>query len=226
MLNPVYIEARDLGDAWFQSIDAVVNKGRCWTVQQGSYEGQKRYELDFVTVRISHPETRPLVPDMPQHMGDVPPPTTIEYIENDYLPYLMTAEVKKGETYTYGSRLADQIEVVIERLRQSPGTNQCSMSIAQPSDINLVDPPCLRELDCRLFSSEGLQEGEKPALHFITYWRSWDAYNGFPANLAGLQYLKEYMATEIGVASGETIAASKGLHVYGHALPLALQRVR
>jgi thymidylate synthase len=53
-------------------------------------------------------------------------------------------------------------------------------------------------------------------LHFILYFRSWDLWNGFPANLAGLQILKEHMAAEIGVEDGEIFAASKGLHLYDY----------
>jgi len=37
---------------------------------------------------------------------------------------------------------------------------------------------------------------------------------GFPSNLAGIQLLKEYMASEIGVEDGEMVVMSKGLHIY------------
>lgn len=59
------------------------------------------------------------------------------------------------------------------------------------------------------------------ALHFITYWRSWDLWGGFPANLAAMQILKEYMAGEIGVEDGELFAFSKGLHLYDHCWEVA-----
>jgi thymidylate synthase len=45
-----------------------------------------------------------------------------------------------------------------------------------------------------------------------------------PANLAGIQNLKEYMAAEIGVDDGEMIVESKGLHLYGYAEELAKLR--
>ncbi|HVP23322.1 MAG TPA: thymidylate synthase, partial [Conexivisphaerales archaeon] len=55
-------------------------------------------------------------------------------------------------------------------------------------------------------------------------FRSWDAWNGYPANLGGMQLLKEYMAAEIGVEDGEMIVASKGLHIYDYAFDLARLR--
>ena len=61
-------------------------------------------------------------------------------------------------------------------------------------------------------------------LHFIAYFRSWDLWNGFPANLGAIQHLKEYMASSIGVEDGEIIASSKGLHIYDYVWELAKLR--
>ena len=79
----------------------------------------------------------------------------------------------------------------------------------------LKDPACLRAIDSRI------QDG---ALHFVVYFRSWDIFSGLPANLAGIQILKEYMAGEIGVKDGEMIVESKGAHLYGYAERLAKLR--
>jgi thymidylate synthase len=91
--------------------------------------------------------------------------------------------------------------------------------------IHLKDPPCLREIDTRIFSVEALHEGEEAALHFIIYFRSWDLWNGFPANLAAIRLMQEDMAYRIGVEAGEMIVSSKGLHIYDHAWNLAKLRV-
>ena len=112
------IQARDLPDAWFQAVDLVLNKGRVWVVEHGSYEGQRRWELDHVTINITHPGIRPLVPEMPAHLAHIPPPTTMDYVE-DYLPYLMTAQpLKENEVYTYGTRIEPQMEAIIKRYKK------------------------------------------------------------------------------------------------------------
>ena len=51
-------------------------------------------------------------------------------------------------------------EVIAKYKKDAPGyrTNQCSMSVAIPSDVYLPDPPCLREIDTRI------QDGK---LHFL-----------------------------------------------------------
>lgn len=205
------IIARDLPDAWFQAIDAVVNEGYEYVIDRGSYAGTRRRELDFVTIKVEHPGTRPLVPDIPPHLG-LTPPVSQEYAE-DYLRYLMTSEKQENEQYTYGEFLEPQIAEVI-RMYKEEGyeTNQACMAVCDPKSIFLEDPPCLRQIDTRVRYGK---------LHFIVYFRSWDLWGGFPANLAGIQMMKEYIADEIGVEDGEIIACSKGLHLYEYAWPLA-----
>ena len=203
------ITARDLSEAWFLSLRKTLTEGYEYKIERGSYAGQHRRELDLAVVKITHPGTRPLVPDVPQ---GVPPPTTMEYIES-YLPYLMTAHRAEGEQYTYGQYLEDQIAEVIKMYREDGhNTNQAFMSVGDSRSIFLSDPPCLRGIDTRIRDNR---------LNFIVYFRSWDLWAGFPSNLAAIQLLKEYMAGEIGVNDGEIIAMSKGLHVYEYAWELA-----
>jgi thymidylate synthase len=201
-MNISFIEARDLSEAWFLCLREVLTKGREYTITRGSYLGQTRKELDFILVQIKRPGIRPLVPDVPQ---GVPPPSTMEYVES-YLPYLMTSHKKEGEQYTYGEYLEEQIEKVINMYKRDDyNTNQAYMAVGDKSTLDWNDPPCLRGIDTRI---------QDCSLHFLVYFRSWDLWAGFPSNLAAIQLLKEYMASEIGVQDGELIAMSKGLHLY------------
>ena len=203
------IEARDLSEAWFRCLGETLTEGHDYTLDRGSYTGQKRKELEFVVVQIKYPGTRPLIPDVPQ---GVPPPTSMDYIES-YLPYLMTAHKAEGEQYTYGQYLEKQINEVIQMYRDDGyNTNQAFMAVGDSQSIYLPDPPCLRMIDTRI------HEGR---LNFVVYFRSWDLWAGFPSNLAAIQLLKEYMSSEIGVADGELIASSKGLHLYDYSWELA-----
>ncbi len=210
------IVATTIPDAWFQCLWEILDHGRHYQVGRGSFEGQHRMEFDHVTVQIRSPIARPLLPEIPVHMG-IPNPVADGYVE-EYLPYLMTDAKHPGEDYTYGSRLClpgDQIQYWIDMLRLAPDTNQAILQVAQPSDCVINSPPCLRHIDLRI------QDG---ALHFFPYFRSWDLWGGFPANLAAIQLLKEYMASEIGVNDGEMIATSKGLHLYDHVWRIAMIR--
>jgi len=255
LLNLQYIKARDLSDAWFQTLFKILEEGSVFTIDRGSYAGQKRLEFDWITVHIKHPGTKPLLPHIESHFN-IPNPVADEYLD-EYLPYLMTGELKQGESYTYGQRLCkypvpyplkyfdttywkniliqemetlrdldiisydndnkiwslNQIELMIWTYKNKGyRNNQMVLQVAHPSDMLLQDPPCLRQIDTRI------QDGK---LHFYPYFRSWDLWGGFPANLAGIQLLKEYCAAEIGVEDGEIIASSKGLHIYDYSFDLA-----
>jgi thymidylate synthase len=110
----------------------------------------------------------------------------------------------------------DQVDTVIKTYKdRGHRNNQMCMEIAQPTDMLLKDPPCLRSIDTRVQDNK---------LHFYIYFRSWDLWGGFPANLAGISLLQEYMATEIGVEPGEFICTSKGLHLYESCMDVALMR--
>lgn len=235
-LKLVSIDAFDLDDAWFQCLSAILDKGHVYTITRGSYEGQKRLEFDFISVRVRKPAHQ-IIPIIPEGMS-IPAPTDMDYIQG-YLSYLLTGAKTGTEDYTYGERLVDpkvkikqnrdgkelifemplnvnQIDEVIKMYKEKgQGTNQAVMEIGMPSDIKLADPPCLRLIDTRIRYGK---------LHFILYFRSWDLWGGFPSNLGGLQLVKQYMAEEIGVGDGEIIAVSKGLHLYDYVWDLAKLR--
>lgn len=252
------IVARDLPDLWFQAVSDVLRIGRQFTIDKGSFEGQTRLEYDYFIGHVKHPSARPMLPDIPPHLG-IPSPVDEGYVfggegyERSYVEYMMSARKAPNESYTYGERLTkagvegdkmlwwgegnkeivdlrrvdgtvlyrllnqkiflNQIEWIIDTYKKhGHRNNQMVLQIAEPTDLILKDPPCLRHIDTRI------QDG---ALHFFVYYRSWDLWAGLPANLAGVQVLKEYMADQIGVADGEMIVESKGLHLYGYAEKLA-----
>jgi len=109
--------------------------------------------------------------------------------------------------------LFNQMELMIWTYKnKGHRNNQMILQVGQPSDMLLKDPPCLRHIDTRI------QDGK---LHFFPYFRSWDLFGGFPANLAAIEMMKQYCAAEIGVENGEIIASSKGLHIYDYVFEIA-----
>lgn len=236
LLKPVFIDSFDLDDAWFQCLSKILDEGYVYKIERGSYKGQRRLEFDFVMVRVKKPSHQ-IIPIIPAGMN-IPAPTDMDYIQG-YLNYLLTGAKTDTEDYTYGERLVEpkvrikesesgkdmvkeiplnvnQVEEVIRIYKQEGfGTNQAIMEIGMPSDITLIDPPCLRLIDTRVRYGK---------LHFVLYFRSWDLWGGFPSNLGGLELVKQYMADEIGVGDGEIIAVSKGLHLYEYAWELAKLR--
>lgn len=267
MLKIHQIEARDLPDIWFQAVHDILDNGKKFVIDKGSYAGQTRLEYDYFIGNIKYPATEPLLPDIPPACG-IPNPVESGYIyggdgfERSYVEYLMTGLKQPGESYTYGERLTrypvtgdklkwfkagnadiinviepdgrilfeedgqlylNQIEWAIEIYKKHGfRNNQIILQVGHPTDMMLVDPPCLRHIDTRIQN-----DGTGMELRFHIYFRSWDLWSGFPANLAGIVELGRYMAGEIGLsheALKSWTVSSKGLHLYGYAEDLARLR--
>jgi len=200
-----FLKVRDLDEAWWRSIREVLLHGYEYTIDRGSHAGQKRKEFDLIVCQIEHPKIGPLVPIVPE---GIPVPTSIDYVEKEYLPYLMANIKKEREQYTYGEYVEPQFLEICKMYKEDGfNTNQATISVGEMKSIYLDDPPCLRLIDTRV---------RYGALHYVVYFRSWDLYSGFPSNLAAIQLMKEMMAKEIGVEDGQIIAISKGLHLYDH----------
>jgi len=199
------LEVRDLDEAWWRCIKEVLEHGYEYTIDRGSHAGGKRKEFDLIVCQIKHPGTRPLVPTTPE---GIPAPTSMDYIEKEYMSYLMVNTKKPNEQYTYGEYVEPQFFEICKMYQEDGfNTNQATMTIGDQNSIYLPDPPCLKLVDTRVRYGK---------LHYVVYFRSWDLWGGFPANLAAIQLMKEMMAKDIGVEDGELIAVSKGLHLYDH----------
>jgi len=208
-LKHVKITAFDCPDAWFQAISHIWNEGDIFQVGYGS-ETTETKKLN-ITIEITHPENRPLVSDKA--------PCDIKYVQGYALEYLWCGD-KQDETYTYGSRLnhpINQIEEAVERYVKEQRDRQVTLVIRLPEDIEKSidtkrhEPPCLSLIDTEIL------EGR---MHLTCYFRSWDAYAGLPANIAGLQLFNEAFVSEINekanlsLKTGKLIFHSKNCHIY------------
>jgi thymidylate synthase len=210
-LKHLKITAFDCPDAWFKALSAIWKEGDIFRVGFGSEETETK-KLNL-TLEIAHPETRPIVSDKA--------PCDFKYVQGYALEYLWCGEKQDDETYTYGSRLnqpINQVEEAIKRYMQEPQDRQVTLVIRRPVDIekydvkgNKSEPPCLSLIDTEILDGQ---------MHLTCYFRSWDAYGGLPANIAGLQLFNEEFVSEINergglsLKPGKLIFHSKNCHIY------------
>lgn len=208
------IEASEITSAWRKTVDAIRTEGEVLEIKSGS-ECTETSKL-AVTVVISHPELRPLVDDKCIT-------TDLAKVQRYALEYLWTdsCHYSAGEEYTYGSRLrspVDQVQKAIELLAKEPNNRQVTLTIRTPSDINSPHPPCLTMIDLEVIDDK---------LNLYAYFRSWDAYAGFPENTAGLQLFNEAIVDSVNeiliaqsapasrlISSGQLVLMSKNCHLY------------
>ncbi|MGD2142061.1 MAG: thymidylate synthase [Candidatus Bathyarchaeota archaeon] len=204
------IRAFDIPGAWYKVLEEIWRNGDEFRVGYGS-EITLTKKLNL-SIEITHPESRPLVAEKA--------PCDMRYINSYALQYLWAGIKEEGETYTYGSRMrepVDQVEHIISRYVKEPHDRQLTMVIRQPRDILKTiegmkhEPPCLTVMDTELLKSR---------MHLTCYFRSWDAYAGLPANVAGIQVFNEALVNEINnragtnYSSGKLVFHSKNCHIY------------
>jgi thymidylate synthase len=233
---PFFIKAKTISDAWFQLIYNLFDHAYRQRIQKGSFEnGEYRLQYPGMAVYIERP-WEDIVPVMPPGSG-IPAPTTMQYVEDYFVDYLMNPELSENETYRYSSRIqhpmpkgGTQLDRVIEMLKETPLTNQAVLEIGTPEDLDVcigndgkVDPPCLRVLDFKAVPQAGEESGPL-VLTLSCYFRSWDLWAGLPTNLGGLELLKQHVAHEAGLSDGPMYAYSAGAHIYGYQEEIARLR--
>ena len=90
----------------------------------------------------------------------------------------------------------DQVEEAIKNYLKEQRDRQVTMVVRLPEDIYKInpktnerhEPPCLSLIDTEILDNK---------MHLTCYFRSWDAYAGLPANIAGLQMFNEAFVSEI-----------------------------
>ncbi len=220
-MNYSTIKAFDIPGAWYRTLEEIWKNGEDFAVGYGSEVTMTR-KLNL-SIRITNPESRPLVAEKA--------PCDMKYINSYALQYLWAGAKEEGETYTYASRLrepVDQITQVIERYAEEPQDRQLTMVIRQPEDIQKTlegmkhEPPCLTVMDTELLDGK---------MHLTCYFRSWDAYAGLPANVAGIQVFNEALVAELNAkagthyTTGELIFHSKNCHIYSRLYELVKELI-
>ena len=205
----VVIQAFDCPDAWYKVLHEIWHKGDAFEVGYGSERSETK-KLNL-SIEIMHPESRPLVDDRA--------PCDMKYVQWYALKYLWSGVIEE-ETYTYGSRLRepiDQVEEAVKRYLDERGDRQVTLTIRLPEDLKKRlderkhEPPCLSLIDTEIYNNK---------MHLTCYFRSWDAYAGLPANIAGIQIFNEALVSEInrrgnlGIETGKLIFHSKNCHIY------------
>ena len=167
-------------------------------IDRGSFENGEncRLQLPPVAVQINNP----------LEFETLPKEVTAGMIEDYYMDYIVgTGGKSKNEEYTYAERIMIQLPAVLSMLDNTPNTNQASISISQPEDINHEHPPCLREISFSVIAK---------TLHVSTFWRSNDIGSAFLVNQGGISLLLKDAAEYSGLKVGCHYYFCSNAHLY------------
>jgi thymidylate synthase len=99
----------------------------------------------------------------------------------------------------------DQVEEVIERLKENHFSKRCVLTLWQPNDIS--DKYALSWTFSQLFIRDN-------KLIMTNYFRSCDIYNALPWNILGIANLQKYIADRLEVETGEFNVHIGSAHIY------------
>jgi len=188
MLKPVFVEARDLNECYFELIRQCWKYGVRYDITEGSSKGDFRIEMPVAAGWIHYPHTRPLAPTMPP---GVPQTTTDEKIQEYFINYLMDPNLSPNEEYRYSTWIngnfqnpykgkeESQLDWCINHFKKKGfGNNHCFITVGDPqcnfaydckytNETERRTSPCLRGLDLKI-------KDNKVILGVI--YRSWDLF--------------------------------------------------
>lgn len=204
------IRAKNLDDLYFKTNLTILEFGRVYKIDSGSFKGEYRVELDDAHLVIRNPTERPLAPILPY---GVPVPTTEKDIEEYFQKDIMNGSLEPNQHYKYsswivgipesqdiqhlgiprGTRL-NQLEWCLNHfINDGYGTNHCAITIGCAEALQRYDWPaktdsdkgsteCLRQILLKIKDNK---------LNLGVIFRSWDSMYGMPQNLGGFVRLME-----------------------------------
>lgn len=206
-MSIVYIEARNLPEAWEYSLVKLKEIGKIIDTEYN----EKSIDATAI-ILVKEPLAEPRI-----HLKGIVAGTLkglLEYVDevihgiHDYLVE------KVGYTYherLFSYRLPDgviinQIEKIIEKLRKAPYTRRAQAITWQPwKDLGTEHPPCLQRLWCRVIDGR---------LVMHVHMRSNDALKAAYMNMYAFTELQKYVAERLGVEVGYYMHIADSYHVY------------
>ncbi|MFW9931882.1 MAG: thymidylate synthase [Candidatus Thorarchaeota archaeon] len=198
---PVYINAKDPVDGWTRVIRKIMQTG----MKRQDERGIETRWCDNVMIHICNPFENRVTSLYP---------FSEKVLKEKYATQLLNPD-RMNFDYTYGERLnawgdgeVNQIEYVINKLKESPKTRRAVATTWDPRKDTVHDEvPCLNHF---VFMTR------EDIVDMSVMIRSNDMYGAWLANVYGLTELLRHVATETGLRPGRITTVSINAHIYNH----------
>jgi thymidylate synthase len=191
----------DIFRAWVKILDNIVKFGVLKSSNYG--EMQKQFLNNMCVIAINkNPEEIILNCYSKMLQGHF----SEREIENHVNSIL--SDKKPAVEYTYGERLNNQIQLMINELKVNPCSRRViGLTWCEEKDRTSANPPCLL-----------LVQGDitQNIYNHTVYFRSNDMVKAFPINIIGQIMLARYIAGALGSSVGSVTLISSSAHIYEH----------
>ncbi|MHA2461245.1 MAG: thymidylate synthase [Candidatus Thorarchaeota archaeon] len=198
---PTYLRARTPVQGWERVIRKIMESGMTRVDERDT----ETKWLDNVVIHVENP-----------YDGRVSKkyPFSEKVLREKYATQLLTSD-RLDFDYTYGERLnawgteeINQIEYVIEKLRESPHSRRAVATTWDPRKDSVVDEvPCLNHF---VFMKRD------DLIDLSVMIRSNDMYGAWLANMYALGELLKYVTDKLKMKTGSITTVSVNAHIYSH----------
>lgn len=192
------IETQSLGQCWLQVSAQVLEQGH-----PARYDGQPIKELALLTMVVESPNP---ADELIKKYGDR---AWLDWMHENFFTQKEVAELGHAPSYAvrlfnYAQQGLDQIQWVIERLRNNPESRSATLTTFMPlADTSYI--PCISLLDFWI---------PEQKLELVVYAHSLDFGKKAYGNLIELAQLQHIVAKQIGVPAGKLVIYGKSVHIY------------
>jgi thymidylate synthase len=192
------VNTSTIGEAWIEIARRILADGA-----RSRYDGLPVLEMPRAIITVNSPRTDDAIV---RRFGDA---ERLRWMHANFTDHSLVREL--GDARSYASRLFDyagagrnQIEWVIERLKNDPSSRSATITTFEPNlDTSYI--PCVSLLDF------WLRDG---CLEQVVYAHSIDFGAKGYGNLVELAWLQEHVADALGVPVGRLDFIVKSAHVY------------
>ena len=201
-----YIIAPDFALAHFRLIQAILLKGIPIPTDYDKVGELPSLDLP-VMIEVTKPWDPPIfskcVWDSPEGL----------FTYRDELLYGIHDHLIENLSYTYHSRIGDQLDKVKSELHGNPNSRRAQFITWQPEiDLGSKYPPCFQR---------GWFRVRNEKLDFHTHWRSRDMLKAWGSNVFAFAHLHKLWADELGISVGIYREFIDSAHIYGRDLDIA-----
>ncbi|MDQ1556086.1 MAG: thymidylate synthase [Actinomycetota bacterium] len=198
MTDDLAIPADTIGEGWLEIAARILDSGAA-----SSYDSLPILEVARATLTIAHPRSAdPII----ERRAD---PERLAWMHANFTDHALVAAL--GDARSYASRLFDyagtgrnQVDWVIQRLRDDPTTRSATITTFEPL-LDTTYIPCVSLLDFWLRNG---------ALEQVVYAHSIDFGAKGYGNLVELAWLQEHVAAALEVPIGRLTFIVKSAHIY------------
>ena len=216
-MKSIHITEKTLPQAWEKAVLKTWEKGESFKTEYDK-PGDPKSKDTVALIHITNPFDEPRIHRaFPGGLNDLEKyRQEVIYGVHDHW---VDPTVGKWE-YTYHQRLReydvptkgiiDQIDKVIEKLKQAPHTRRAqavTWKAWEDLGVGINDPACLQRMWFRV--------SEDNKLNMTIHIRSNDAYKAGFMNMYAFTELQREVAKEVGVEPGEYIHVADSFHIYG-----------